>query len=130
MPLAVTTGAMAQCTMGSAPMPLTFVPKGSPVTTPATEIGTVTDIVPMMNIPSFVLCKSIANPAVASATAAALGTLTPMPCVPVPTGPWSPGDPKVMVDGSPLLTQTCMAECAYGGVITIVSPAQAIVMDG
>lgn len=125
---AVTTGAIAQCTMGAAPGPLTFVPEGPPVTTPATQVGTIMDIIPMVNIPSFGVCISLANPSVAAATSAALGALTPMPCVPVPAGPWAPGSPTTLVNGKPMLTQTCMVQCAWGGTIAIASPAQAIVM--
>ncbi len=40
-------------------------------------VATIQDIAPNANISSFGMCKSLANPQVASATAAALGVLTP-----------------------------------------------------
>jgi len=66
---------------------------------------------------------SIANPTVAAATAAALGVLTPMPCIPV-TMPWTPGSPTVMIGGMPALNNTSMCTCAWGGMIQIGFPGQ------
>jgi hypothetical protein len=70
------------------------------------------------------MCTSIANPTVASATAAALGVLTPMPCVPVPAGPWAPGSPTVLIGGVPALNNTSKLICAWAGVISIINPGQ------
>ncbi|MDR2437860.1 MAG: DUF4280 domain-containing protein, partial [Planctomycetaceae bacterium] len=42
---------------------------------------------PIVNLATFGMCSSPANPAVAAATAAALGVLTPMPCIPVTVAP-------------------------------------------
>lgn len=68
--------------------------------------------------PTFGMCSSLANPTVASATAAALGVLTPMPCTPVTVAPWAPGVPTVLVCGKPLLSNTGQQLiCAYGGII-------------
>ena len=72
----------------------------------------------------FGMCASLANPAVASATAAALGVLTPMPCTPVIVGPWIPGSPTVLVENKPMLNNTSKLMCAYGGVIQVtMTPA-------
>ena len=62
------------------------------------------------------------KPVKPAATAAALGTLTPMPCVPVIVGPWAPGAPTTVVGGSPMLTAGSQLHCAYGGVISVVVP--------
>ena len=49
------------------------------------------------------MCTSLTNPTVAAATTAALGVLTPMPCIPVVAGPWKPGAAKTMIGGKPAL---------------------------
>ena len=85
MALHVCTGAMMKCAMGMAPSTFSATPKM--VMTGNMPAGNIMDFVPMMNIPPFGMCMSLANPQVAAATAAALGALTPMPCIPVPTGP-------------------------------------------
>lgn len=74
------------------------------------------------NVMPFGMCQSMANPAVAAATAAAFGVLTPMPCIPVIPAPWSPGSPTVLVGNTPALNQSSKAICAYGGVIQITNP--------
>ena len=63
------------------------------------------------------MCQSMANPTVAAATAAAMGVLTPMPCTPVPAGPWAPGVPQVLVGGKPAVNNQCKLTCSYGGTI-------------
>ena len=84
----------------------------------------------LINILPFGVCTSMANPMVAAATAAALGVLTPMPCVPVPAGIWAPGVLKVMLGGMPALDNTCKLMCAWGGVIQVLNPGQTKVIDG
>ena len=70
-------------------------------------------------LPTFGMCSSLANPTVASATAAAMGALTPMPCIPVTPAPWTPGAPTVMVCGKILLNNSSKLMCSYGGVIQV-----------
>lgn len=75
-------------------------------------------------LPTFGMCSSLANPTVASATAAAMGALTPMPCTPVTVVPWAPGAPTVLVCGKPMLNNSSKLMCAYGGVIQMtMTPA-------
>lgn len=81
-------------------------------------MANIMDFKPMVNIMPFGVCSSIANPATASLTAAALGVLTPGPCIPVST-PWTPGSPKTMVAKMPALTDSSMCMCAYGGAIQV-----------
>lgn len=79
------------------------------------------------NLSSFGMCASLTNPAVASATAAALGVLTPQPCVPVIAAPWSGGRSDIKVGGVPAITNVSTAACAYAGTIKIVRPSQSSV---
>jgi hypothetical protein len=123
MPQLVVLGAMMQCTMGVAPSSLIVLPKnttmgGGP---PAANIM---DNVPIVNIPPFGMCISPANPTVAAATTAALGVLTPMPCVPVIPAPWAPGSPTVLIGNMPALNNTSMCMCTWAGVISITMPGQ------
>lgn len=117
----VVLGASLVCSFGLAPS--TIVPTGaSRVTIEGRPAATITDVAPMANIPPFGLCSSLANPLVAAATSAALGVLTPMPCTPVPTGPWSPGSPTTTLGGTPALGASSRCQCAWGGSITVVFP--------
>ncbi|GAA5156640.1 DUF4280 domain-containing protein [Nocardioides marinquilinus] len=121
MPNPVVGTAMAACSFGVAPSTLNFLPT-SKVVIEGKPAGTIMDFAPGVNIPPFGMCNSLANPTVAAATAAALGVLTPMPCVPVTVAPWAPPAPKTMIGGKPALPATAMCNCAYGGVITISMP--------
>ena len=89
-------------------------------------VATIQDMQPGANLPTFGMCTSLANPAVAAATAAALGVLTPQPCTLVPAGTWIPSNPKVLIGGIPCLTSDATLMCGLGaGTIKIVNPGQA-----
>jgi uncharacterized Zn-binding protein involved in type VI secretion len=79
------------------------------------------DFVPMTNVPPMGMCTSLANPTVAAATSAALGVLTPMPCVPVTVSPWTPQAPKTLIAGAPALTTGSTCNCAWAGVIMLTN---------
>lgn len=118
----VTTGAMLQCTFGLAPSTLNVLPVN--LVTAGSPAANIMDNKPMVNIPPFGMCNSPANPTVAAATAAALGVLTPMPCIPVIAAPWTPGAPTVMIKNMPALNNTSKCMCNWGGVISINSAGQ------
>jgi hypothetical protein len=122
----VVNGAMTQCSFGLAPGTLAVLPTNQTmaVNMPAANIM---DNKPFVNILPFGMCNSLANPAVASATAAALGVLTPMPCTPVIPAPWVPGVPTVLIANMPALDDSSICNCAYGGVIQITYGGQATV---
>lgn len=123
----VCMGAMMQCSFGSAPASLVVLPVNHVLgDTPAANIM---DHVPMMNVPPFGTCQSMSNPMVAAATAAALGALTPMPCIPVTAAPWVPGVPTVLIGNMPALDANCKLTCSWGGLIQITSPGQFKIMD-
>ncbi len=126
MAIQVCMGAMLQCSFGMAPSSLVVLPQNRVLTqTPAANIM---DNKPMVNILPFGMCQSLANPTVAAATAAALGVLTPMPCVPVTPAPWIVGAPTALVGNMPTLNNTSKLMCVWGGVIQIVNPGQMTVM--
>jgi len=128
MAVQVSAGATAMCSFGVAPSSVMVLPVHQIMTgAPAGNIG---DSIPMANVLPFGACTSMANPAVAAATSAAFGVLTPMPCVPVPAGTWLPGSTKVMLKGMPTLHNTCKLMCSWGGVIQILNPGQFKVMAG
>jgi len=91
-------------------------------------MANIMDNKPFVNILPFGMCNSIANPTVAAATAAALGVLTPMPCIPVTVAPWMPGLPTVLIGNIPVLTAQSQLICAWGGVIQITFPGQVAVL--
>jgi len=122
MAMQVCTGAMMQCTFGVAPSALNVLPQNCVMTgTPAANIM---DNKPIVNIAPFGMCMSMGNPTVAAATAAALGVLTPMPCVPCTAAPWAAGAPTVLLANMPALNNSSKLMCNWGGVISITMPGQ------
>ena len=115
----VVTGAMLQCSFGIAPSSLIVIPKGPPVLSSGLPAASIMDFAPIANIPPFGMCNTPSNPMVAAATAAALGVLTPMPCIPVTVAPWFPGSPTVMINNFPALNNSSKCMCMWGGVISI-----------
>ncbi|WP_426209079.1 DUF4280 domain-containing protein [Massilia sp. TWP1-3-3] len=117
----VSMGAMMMCTMGAAPSSLVVLPKNK-VLCEGPPAANIMDHVPMMNIMPFGVCMSPANPMVAAATAAALGVLTPMPCIPVTAAPWAPGAATVLIGNMPALNNMSKCMCNWGGVISFTMP--------
>lgn len=115
----VVSGATALCTFGSAPGTI-MVTSQTTCLADGKPAATIQDV----NITPFGLCSSLANNAVATATTAAMGVLTPMPCTPAITGPWIPTKPAVLIGGKPCLTSDCKAMCTCLGNISIASPGQ------
>lgn len=118
----VVSGAIAACSFGTAPgninvsSQMKCLSEGRPV-------ATIQDA-SAVNITPFGMCTTLSNPQVAAATAAAMGVLTPQPCVMVPAGGWIPTKPNVLVGGKPCLTSESKLMCSYGGCISITSPGQ------
>lgn len=128
MGVLVVKGAVLACSFGSAPGSLKMT---SQVTCMAggNPAATIKDVAANVNITPFGMCSSLANPQVASATAAAMGALTPQPCMPVAMGTWIPVNPGLLAGGVPCLTSDSQMICANGmGVIHIQSPGQTKVL--
>ena len=122
----VCNGANMQCSFGTGPASLTVLPdkRVMEANQPAANIM---DFKPMVNIPPFGMCSSLANPLVMSATTAAQGVLTPQPCIPATSAPWTPGKPDVLVANMPALTDDCMLMCMWAGMIQIAYAGQATI---
>lgn len=120
----VIQGALLQCSFGIAPAPFKILDPLRPkvFNMPA---GNIMDNKPLVNIGPFGMCQSLANPTVASATAAAMGVLTPMPCIPVIAAPWAPGCPIAKLSNFPALNNSCKCMCNWGGVISVTFPGYA-----
>ena len=123
MPIQVVNTAQLMCTFGMAPSALVVLPINR-VMSGNQPAANIMDHKPLVNIMPFGACMSLANPTVASATSAALGVLTPMPCIPATSSPWVPGAVTVMLANQPSLDNTCKLMCNWAGVISVVMPGQ------
>ena len=126
MAMQVCMGATMQCSFGVAPSSLVVLPVNRTFTQQQPDAN-IMDHVPMVNIMPFGMCISPSNPEVAAATAAALGVLTPMPCVPVTPAPWTPGAATVNLGSLPTLDNISTLQCVWGGAIEFVSPGEVTV---
>lgn len=113
--------AQVMCSFGVAPSTLNVLPTNR-VLVEGLPAANIQDHLPMVNIMPFGMCTTPSNPAVAAATAAALGVLTPQPCIPVTATPWIPTAPTALIGGQPVVTADCQCQCAWGGVITVINP--------
>jgi hypothetical protein len=123
MPLQVCMGAMMQCSMGLAPSSLVVLPVNRVLTQEVPDAN-IMDHIPMVNIMPFGVCMSPAFPATAAATAAALGVLTPMPCIPATPAPWVTGAPTVLLADFPTLDDVSQLMCIFGGVIQFIDAGE------
>jgi hypothetical protein len=113
-------GAKLKCSEGSSPSSL--IVSSHCTDQDEQAVATTEDYHPFANVPPFGMCKAPSNPAVAAATAAAQGVLTPQPCVPVLPAPWSPGSSAVAIDGVRVLTADSTCGCTWSGTIEITDP--------
>lgn len=117
----VVNGASLKCSQGLAPSTLVVLPTEK-IDAGEQPAGTVQDYKPMVNVPPFGMCNSTSNPQVISATAAAQGVHTPMPCVPMISAAWSPGSTIVEINGKKALTADSKCNCQWNGSIEITKP--------
>lgn len=126
MGIAVVAGATILCPFGTTPASLAVTSQGI-VLAEGKPMATIEDA-SAANIPTCGMCSSLANPQVASATAAALGVLTPQPCIPAIAGTWTAVQTKCMAGGKPCLTTGATAVCSYGGTLNIINAGQTTVL--
>ena len=127
MPSPLIGNAMIKCAFGDAPVPLTVLPANKVLE--SMPVGNIADTIPMGNIMTFGTCKSMMNPQVIAATAAAFGVLTPMPCIPVTGIPWTPGSVMALIGSMPSIDNTSIAMCTWGGAINVTFAGQVKVSD-
>ena len=119
----VVTGASAVCSFGTAPGTISATSQAACLAE-GKPAATIQDAQPA-NMTPFGMCTSLLNPQVAAATAAAMGVLTPQPCMLVPAGTWTPMKPGVLLGGQPCLTRDSTLMCSNGGgMISITVPGQ------
>lgn len=124
MAYVVVQGATLKCSWSQSPSNLSvttqrkIILEGKPCATIKDNQGNV-------NIPPFGMCTSMLNPQVASATAAALGVLTPQPCQMLAMGKWMAPKKKILAGNVAFLCSDSKLMCGMGmGEITITSPGQ------
>ena len=123
MPKQVVNSAMLSCSFGAAPSSLTVLPVNK-VNCGNQLAANIMDHKPMVNIMPFGACSAPTFPATATATTAAAGVLTPMPCVPAIPAPWAPGASTVMIANMPALDDVSKCNCTWLGIISITNPGQ------
>jgi hypothetical protein len=114
----LTEGALLTCSKGTAHSRLGIVPDVGNLMAGRPTFAKSSDTRPFLNIRSFELCTSMANPAVAGMTVANRGVVSPAVCQPVRITPWLP---------LPATTMGCSVMCAYGGMIKCMAPAPAMI---
>lgn len=117
----VTNGATLKCNKGTTPARLGASP-GQTTKGEGEPAGTVLDVAPTTNVRPFGMCRSPQNPLVQAATSAAGGVLTPQPCVPATSAPWSGGPTTVKIGGHVALTSAHTCSCQWGGSISVEKP--------
>ncbi len=129
MGVQVITDAQLKCDQGLSPCMLIATTALMQVNAGATgkTAATVMDY-KMTNIPTFGMCKSMANPQVSSATTAAKSPQpVPQPCSPKIAAPWSPGSADIKIAKQKALNDSSTCKCAFAGTISITSEGQATV---
>jgi hypothetical protein len=111
------------CSMGTSPAQLSVLPVNM-TTGDDNDAANIQDMQPNVNIMPFGMCQSPSNPQVAAATAAAMGVLTPQPCIPMTVAPWTPGSQSVTIGGQPAVNDSCQLVCTWGGQIQVQSAGQ------
>lgn len=120
----VCSGAKMRCTMGTKEANLTVLPSRMVFLT-GQPMANISDHLSMVNLAPFGRCRSLGFPATASATAAAHGKLTPMPCMHNTPVPWIGGKNDYLVKGEPaLLRESSKCQCMWGGTISIIDDGQ------
>lgn len=116
--------AVLKCTFGSAPGNLMVLPDKNALVN-SKPAANIMDNKPLLNIPCFGACASMANPAVAAAKA--LNPAAVVPCVGAFPAPWFPGNATLLLKNQPVLTDSSKLICVFEGEISIQFAGQTTV---
>lgn len=116
----LTSGSAIKCSLAVPPGTSFLIGQPTPAFAAGATVVTIAMIAPYTNIVPFALCKAQANPLVIAATAAAMGTPTPAPCLPAVVAPWSPASQSTKVAGMAAALKSSKCTCAWGGSISVV----------
>ncbi|NLL06008.1 MAG: DUF4280 domain-containing protein [Clostridiaceae bacterium] len=119
----VVEGATLKCSFGSRTSKLKIPMKHEVYINDKTQ-GNMMDYAPMVNVSPFGMCSSLANPTVASATAANQGVLRKMPCIPSIASPWMSCKMDVLIDKFPAVLSSSKLMCMWCGVIKVEDDGQ------
>lgn len=119
----VCSGATMKCSCGTSQARLTVLPTRTVFLT-GKPMANISDHTSFVNLGAFGRCRSLGFPATASATAAAHGHLTPMPCVHNTPFPWMGGKNDYLIKGEPALLKSSKCQCMWGGTISLVTDGQ------
>lgn len=119
----VCSGAVMRCSCGTSQAKLTVLPIRTVFLT-GQPLANISDHLSFVNLGAFGRCRSLGFPATASATAAAHGKLTPMPCMHNTPFPWMGGKNDYIIKGDPALLKSSTCQCVWGGTISIVNDGQ------
>ncbi len=122
----IVQGTLLKCGFGNVPTPIMVLPDKK--VNAMLPVAVKTDHIPFLNILPVGMCSNPANPMVAAATAAALGVLTPMPCIPCTAEDWTGSCSKVKVRGQEALNMDSKLSCLFGGSIQAAAPVQPTVL--
>ena len=125
MPFQVCLGATIKCDQAVPPgtSKLVVLPIHR-VLTDNKPAANILDGIPLVNVMTFGMCNAKTNPMVIAATAAALGTPTPAPCIPATIPPWSSGATDVKLDNQPALNKSSTLKCMWLGTVSVVMEGQ------
>ena len=125
MPELVVNGAQVMCTFGTSPSALTVVPAGAPIQAGGQVAAQIAGHDPDDEHHAVRDVHHAVEPAGGGGDVRGVGELlTPQPCIPVTTSPWTPGSTKVTVGGVPALTSPSTCMCTWGGSISVVQAGQ------
>ncbi|UQZ87804.1 DUF4280 domain-containing protein [Deltaproteobacteria bacterium Smac51] len=117
MPLIIPHNTTCRCSCGTGLCKLIVMPDKQ-VFIDDLPVATIMDHKSGLNLPTFIMCTTAANPAVAANSGA------PAPCVPVLPSPWTAGSVNVKIHDEIILHETSTLNCVYGGLISIEQPSQ------